>query len=80
MAISAAENAVKTQIWCAIATYVLIASIKKEMMQIVTHYTRILAKRQNAEAMRCLRCRRSSASVWKTGGSGTRLRARQNDE
>jgi IS4 transposase len=25
------ENAVKTQIWCAIATYVLIAIIKKEL-------------------------------------------------
>ena len=25
------ENAVKTQIWCAIATYVLIAIVKKEL-------------------------------------------------
>ena len=25
------ENAVKTQIWCAVATYVLIAIVKKEL-------------------------------------------------
>jgi hypothetical protein len=25
------ENAVKTQVWCAIATYVLIAIVKKEL-------------------------------------------------
>ena len=25
------ENAVKTQIWCAVATYVLIAVVKKEL-------------------------------------------------
>ena len=29
--IGTSENAVKTQIWCAIATYVLIAIVKKEL-------------------------------------------------
>ncbi|EQD74817.1 transposase, IS4 family protein, partial [mine drainage metagenome] len=29
--IGTSENAVKTQIWCAVATYVLIAIIKKEL-------------------------------------------------
>ena len=33
------ENAVKTQIWCAIATYVLIASIKKELHLDASLYT-----------------------------------------
>ena len=29
--LSTSENAVKTQVWCAIATYVLIAIVKKEL-------------------------------------------------
>jgi IS4 transposase len=29
--LATSENAVKTQIWCAIATYLLIAIIKKEL-------------------------------------------------
>lgn len=33
------ENAVKTQIWCAIATYVLIAIIKKELKLDASLYT-----------------------------------------
>jgi IS4 transposase len=33
------ENAVKTQIWCAIATYVLIAIIKKELQLHASLYT-----------------------------------------
>ena len=33
------ENAVKTQIWCAISTYVLIAIVKKELQLDVLLYT-----------------------------------------
>ena len=33
------ENAVKTQIWCAIATYVLIAIVKKELQIDASLYT-----------------------------------------
>ena len=33
------ENAVRTQIWCAIATYVLIAIIKKELKLDASLYT-----------------------------------------
>jgi len=33
------ENAVKTQIWCAVATYVLIAIVKKELQLNVSLYT-----------------------------------------
>jgi len=33
------ENAVKTQIWCAVSTYVLIAIIKKELQLNVPLYT-----------------------------------------
>jgi len=33
------ENAVKTQIWCAVATYVLIAIVKKELQLDVSLYT-----------------------------------------
>ena len=33
------ENAVKTQIWCAIATYVLIAIVKKELQLKASLYT-----------------------------------------
>ena len=33
------ENAVKTQIWCAIATYVLIAIVKKELQLDASLYT-----------------------------------------
>jgi hypothetical protein len=33
------ENAVKTQIWCAIGTYVLIAIVKKELKIEATLYT-----------------------------------------
>ncbi|PRC95191.1 Transposase DDE domain [Solimicrobium silvestre] len=33
------ENAVKTQIWCAISTYVLIAIIKKELQLNASPYT-----------------------------------------
>jgi hypothetical protein len=33
------ENAVKTQIWCAIATYILIAIIKKELRLDASLYT-----------------------------------------
>jgi len=33
------ENAVKTQIWCAIATYVLIAIVKKELQLKSSLYT-----------------------------------------
>ena len=33
------ENAVKTQIWCAVSTYVLIAIVKKELHLDVSCYT-----------------------------------------
>ena len=33
------ENAVKTQIWCAISTYVLIAIVRKELKLKISHYT-----------------------------------------
>jgi IS4 transposase len=33
------ENAVKTQIWCAVATYVLIAIVKKELQLKASLYT-----------------------------------------
>jgi hypothetical protein len=33
------ENAVKTQIWCAVATYVLIAIVKKELQLPASLYT-----------------------------------------
>lgn len=33
------ENAVKSQVWCAIATYVLIAIVKKELKLEATLYT-----------------------------------------
>ena len=33
------ENAVKTQVWCAIATYVLIAIVKKELQLESSLYT-----------------------------------------
>ena len=33
------ENAVKTQIWCAVATYVLIAIVKKELRLDASLYT-----------------------------------------
>ena len=33
------ENAVKTQIWCAVATYVLIAVVKKELQLNASLYT-----------------------------------------
>jgi len=33
------ENAVKTQIWCAVSTYVLIAIIKKELQLDASLYT-----------------------------------------
>jgi hypothetical protein len=33
------ENAVKTQIWCAVSTYVLIAIIKKELKLEASLYT-----------------------------------------
>lgn len=33
------ENAVKTQIWCAVATYVLIAIVKKELQLDASLYT-----------------------------------------
>ena len=35
----ASENGVKTQIWCAIATYVLIAIIEKELQLDASLYT-----------------------------------------
>ena len=33
------ENAVKTQIWCAVSTYVLIAIVKKELQIDASYYT-----------------------------------------
>ena len=33
------ENAVKTQVWCAVATYVLIAIVKKELQLDASLYT-----------------------------------------
>ena len=33
------ENAVKTQVWCAVTTYVLIAIVKKELQIDVSLYT-----------------------------------------
>jgi len=36
---SPTENAVKTQIWCAVATYVLIAIVKKELQLDASLYT-----------------------------------------
>ena len=35
------ENAVKSQVWCAIATYVLIAIVKKELQLNASLYTRL---------------------------------------
>ena len=35
------ENAVKTQVWCAVATYVLIAIVKKELQLDASLYTRL---------------------------------------
>ncbi len=37
--IGTSENAVKTQIWCAVATYVLIAIVKKELHLDASLYT-----------------------------------------
>ena len=37
--LGASENAVKTQIWCAVATYVLIAIIKKKLHVDASVYT-----------------------------------------
>jgi hypothetical protein len=37
--LSTSENAVKTQIWCAVSTYVLIAIVKKELQIDVSLYT-----------------------------------------
>ena len=37
--LGASENAVKTQIWCAVATYVLIAVVKKELQLNASLYT-----------------------------------------
>ena len=37
--LATSENAVKTQIWCAIATYVLIAIVKKELKLNASLYT-----------------------------------------
>jgi IS4 transposase len=37
--LATSENAVKTQIWCAIATYVLIAIVKKELKLSASLYT-----------------------------------------
>jgi len=37
--LATSQNAVKTQIWCAIATYVLIAIIKKELKLNASLYT-----------------------------------------
>ena len=37
--LSTSENAVKTQVWCAIATYVLIAIVKKELQLDASLYT-----------------------------------------
>ena len=33
------ENALKTQVWCAVATYVLIAIVKKELQLDASQYT-----------------------------------------
>ncbi len=51
------ENAVKTQVWCAVATYVLIAIVKKELQVDASFYTclRILSGlglRENPDFMR----------------------------
>ena len=37
--VGTSENAVKTQIWCAIATYVLIAIVKKQLALDASLYT-----------------------------------------
>jgi hypothetical protein len=37
--LGASENAVKTQIWCAVSTYVLIAIVKKELHLNASLYT-----------------------------------------
>jgi hypothetical protein len=37
--LSTSENAVKTQIWCAVSTYVLIAIVKKELHLDASLYT-----------------------------------------
>jgi len=37
--LGASENAVKTQIWCAVCTYVLIAIVKKELQLDASLYT-----------------------------------------
>lgn len=37
--IGTSENAVKTQVWCAVATYVLIAIVKKELQLKASLYT-----------------------------------------
>ena len=55
--LATSENAVKTQIWCAIATYVLIAIIKKELKLNASLYTCLqisvgLHLRKNRDFMR----------------------------
>ena len=37
--LGASENAVKCQVWCAVATYVLIAIVKKELQLAASLYT-----------------------------------------
>ena len=37
--LATSENAVRSHIWCAIATYVLIAIVKKELKLDASHYT-----------------------------------------
>ncbi len=49
------ENAVKTQVWCAVATYVLIAIVKKELQLDASLYTllqilSVIDLRKNAAA------------------------------
>jgi hypothetical protein len=64
------ENAVKTQVWCAVATYVLIAIVKKELQLDASLYTclQILSVSvfEKTEVSRALQ-----ADVFQTGMPGT---------
>ena len=62
------ENAVKTQIWCAVSTYVLIAIVKKELhldasaLHFATDSFR-LRLRENRDLMRLAACFASSRNT-----------------
>ncbi len=39
VSLGTSENAVKTQIWCILSTFVLIAIVRKELQLKISHYT-----------------------------------------